>query len=69
MAVNPQGGTGAQTIRNAEELCSRIKQEKELRDAIATIIAKLSRSNLSADEGKRHAEKLVAAYGFLRDYE
>jgi hypothetical protein len=48
-----------------ENFYKRIEAEKKLRDVIAGITAKLGRSNLSAEEGKRHAEALVDAYKAL----
>lgn len=58
-----------QAITAAEDFCKRIKAEKDLREAIAVIIAKLGRSNLSADEGKKHAESLAKAYEILKGFE
>ena len=45
------------------------KSGKELREDIATLIAKLNRSNLSAEEGMRHAKSLADAYDILKDLE
>jgi hypothetical protein len=58
-----------QAITDAEHFCKGVKAEKDLRDAIATIIAKLNRSNLSAGEGMRQAESLVDAYKILKGFE
>jgi hypothetical protein len=62
-------GNGGNSIQEAEKFCKRMKVEKELRDAIADITAKLNRSNLSAEEGKRHAKLLQQAYEILTNLE
>ena len=56
-------------IKKAKKFCAARKAEKELRDAIADITAKLNRSNLLADGGKRYAKSLVQAYQLLKDFE
>ena len=52
-------------IEAAKAFCEAYKVEKELRDCIAEITAKLQRSNLSPVEGVCHAESLTKAYGLL----
>jgi hypothetical protein len=49
-----------------EKFCGAVKAEKAIRDVIADITAKLNRSNLSADDGQKHAEALVDAYKALK---
>ena len=56
-------------IAKAKKFCEAMKTEKKLRDVIADITAKLNRSNLSADQGKRHAKSLVKAYRRLKPLE
>jgi hypothetical protein len=58
-----QNGQGAKT--KDEKFCGYMSREKELRKAIADIMAKLNRSNLSAEDGKQHAKSLVVAYMHL----
>ncbi len=55
--------------QEGEEFCAARKAEKELRDAIADITAKLNRSNLLADGGKRYAKLLAKEYKILKDLE
>jgi hypothetical protein len=57
------------TIQKAKKFSEVRKAEKELRDLIADIAAKLNRSNLSAKEGKEHAETLVDAYALLAEWD
>lgn len=56
-------------IDAAKKFCEGIEAEKKLRDAIATLVAKLGRSNLSAAEGERHAESLAEAFKILKKLE
>ena len=56
-------------IKKAKKFCTARKAEKALRDAIADITAKLNRSNLLADGGKRYAKLLAKAYKILNDLE
>ena len=56
-------------IDKAKKFCKAMKTEEKLRACIAAITRTLSRSNLSADEGLRHAKSLVKAYGLLKPFE
>lgn len=53
----------------AKTLCDNFKEEKELREIIDAILGKLKRSNLSAEDGKKCAEKLKALYERLEKVE
>ena len=52
---------------DVKEFLDKFENEKKLRDAIATIVAKLNRSNLSADEGVRQSELLKKAFEHLKE--
>jgi hypothetical protein len=55
------------SIEKAKEFRQAVKAEKELRDFIADIRAKLNRSDLTEDDGVRHAQALMNAYKFLKE--
>src|SRR5436190_1698297 len=55
------------TIEKTKVFCQAVKAEKELRDFIAGITAKLNRSDLTEDDGMRHALALVSAYKLLKE--
>jgi hypothetical protein len=50
-----------------EKFCEAVKVEKAIRDVIADIMAKLNRSNLSAEDGLKQAKELVIAYKALKN--
>ncbi len=52
--------------KEIEDFCKERELEKRLRDVIDGITAKLNRTNLSADDGKRYAERLGKAYEKLK---
>jgi hypothetical protein len=58
-----------EAIEKAQKFCDARKVEKDLREYIADIVAKLNRSNLSADDGKKYADLLVEAFNHLKGLE
>jgi hypothetical protein len=56
-------------MKKAKTFCKRIEREKELRGAIAGITSRLNHSNLSAQEGKQYAKRLLKAYRRLKPLE
>lgn len=68
---NDEGTSGSnnENVLGLTHLCMALEKEKSLRDVIASLTSKLNRSSLRAQEGKRYAEQLVKAYGYLKEIE
>jgi hypothetical protein len=58
-----------EAIEKANKFCEARKAEKDIREFIADITAKLSRANLSAEQGEKYAKRLVEAFQHLRPLE
>jgi hypothetical protein len=56
-------------LKKAKKFSEAREVEKKLRGDIADITARLNRSDLTAAQGKRHAESLVKAYRRLTKLE
>jgi hypothetical protein len=56
-------------IDDAKRFCDAFEVEKKLREVIAGIAAKLSRSNLTVREGKGYVQQLSVAFGHLEKFE